>query len=346
MTYRSPRRAATLIWQSGALIALLASTWLIVGVSLNDASASTVAAGRTGFTVLGLMAVSCWSKARNRAATLTAAPATGAGKVRHRWWQTMTLALTGVSAYTALSTAAISLAGPEVPALLLSLTPVVVLAAEGIHTRTRPPGRTVVGTTIAVAGAALFVTHELGGALGRNTALGSLAALGALLSMAFYSLYFAHTHRDHSGPMARHILPIFTVGAIPLAGWAGPEIMAGGAVGWTTTGVLALLGTAVYVPAYLLQHRILAVAGASYSSLIQLAVPPLVALTSTASGLTAAPAPVQIIGMALTSTGMYIFIRSKLTSSPQTTNRIPSGHGRSDTGCGPGDRFDHDDRNS
>ncbi|WP_177227246.1 DMT family transporter [Nonomuraea pusilla] len=301
-----------LIWQSVALVVLLASTWLIVEASLRDASTAIVSAGRTGFTVLGLLALTWWSPAG-------AAPVTKDTKeARYRWWQVVLLALTGVTAYTVLSTVAISLAGPALPALALSLTPAVVLIAESVLLRTWPPPRTIAGTAIAVAGAVLYMIPRLAGTVGADVALGSLVALAAMFSMAFYGLYFSRTSRGYQGPMAPRILPIFAVGTIPLGAWAAADIAAGERVSWAALGMLVVLGVVVYVPAYLLQHRILLTGGPSYSALLGLAVPPLVGVSSALLQLAGAPAPTQLAGMGLTLAGMALVVRSKLAQPKES----------------------------
>lgn len=145
----------------------------------------------------------------------------------------MLLALTGVTAYTALSTVAINLAGPVLPTLVMMLTPAVVLVAEGMLARTRPPIPTIVGTAVAIVGAVLYVTPRLGGTLGRDVTLGALFAVAAMLSMAFYGIYFAQVNRNYRGAMAPRILPVFAVGTIPLAVWATADFAAGGTVSWS-----------------------------------------------------------------------------------------------------------------
>ncbi|MFF1353306.1 DMT family transporter [Streptomyces sp. NPDC058297] len=300
---------ALLAWQSAALVVLLTSTWLIVQASLRGASTATVSAGRTGFTVLGLLALTWWSASRT--APAGEALPVAAPSPPCRWWQVAILALTGVTAYTLLSTVAISLAGPALPALGMSLTPAVVLLAEGVMARKWPPVRTIVGTVVAVAGAVLYAVPRLAGNLGHQVALGSLVAVAALLSMAFYGIYFERVNRGYRGAMAPRIRPIFAVGTVPLAIWA---LIAGGEVGWATLGMLALLGIVVYVPAYLLQHRILLVGGPSYSALLGLAVSPLVGVSSAMLHLAGAPAPLQIAAMAVTVAGMAVVIRGKLAS--------------------------------
>jgi drug/metabolite transporter (DMT)-like permease len=221
------------------------------------------------------------------------------------------LAATGVTAYTICSTVAIALAGPALPSLVLALSPAVVLIAEAALTRTRPPVRTLAGTLVAVAGALLYVIPRLAGTLGNEVALGAVFAVAAMLSMAFYTLYFARVNRGYEGPMARRIVPIFAIGTLPLALWAAIDLARGSAVTWTAVGLLAVLGIVIYVPAYLLQHRILLTAGPSYYALLGLATPPLVGFSSAVLHLAGVPTPVQIAGVALTVLGMVVILRRK-----------------------------------
>jgi drug/metabolite transporter (DMT)-like permease len=218
------------------------------------------------------------------------------------------LAATGVTAYTMLSTIAIDLAGPVLPTLVLALTPAAVLVGESALARRAPSARTVAGTVLAVSGAVVYVLPRLGGTPGPDVALGAAFALAAMLSMAFYGVYFARVNRGYRGAMAPRILPVFAAGTIPLAVWAAAAIAAGETVSWSAIGLLAVLGVVIYVPVYLLQHRIIVVAGASYAALLGLATPPLVGVSSALLHLAAAPAPVQIAGMAITVAGMAVVL--------------------------------------
>src|SRR5690242_18549327 len=92
--------------ESAAQVLLLTATWLVVGTALHSASPAVVAAGRTAFTVAGLLVLTRFSITTN-----------------YRWWQITLLAATGVTAYTLLSTIAIALAGPALPSLVLALMP-------------------------------------------------------------------------------------------------------------------------------------------------------------------------------------------------------------------------------
>ncbi|MFD3448444.1 hypothetical protein ACFDTO_28000 [Microbacteriaceae bacterium 4G12] len=312
----APRRHAwALTASSVALVVLLAATWLVVGASLREASPAVVAAGRTAFTVAGLAALTAWLSARDVAPSRAypAAPGSAAAARRsaarpYRRGEVLLLAGTGVSAYTVFSTVAIDLAGPVLPTLVLALTPAAVLAGESALARTVPTVRTIAGTALAVSGAVAYVLPRLTGTLGRDVALGSVFALAAMLSMAFYGLSFARVNRGYRGPMAPRILPVFAVGSVPLLAWATVAVAGGERVGWVTAGLLALLGIGIYVPVYLLQHRIIVDAGASYAALLGLATPPLVGVSSALLHLAAVPGPVQISGIALTVVGMAVVL--------------------------------------
>ncbi len=118
----APSRRTGIGWASVALVILLASTWLVVSASLHGASTAIVSGGRTGFTVLGLLVLTRITHARGvRSDRVEARP--------YRWWQVLLLGLTGVTAYTVLSTAAIRFAGAALPTLIMSLTPAVILVA-------------------------------------------------------------------------------------------------------------------------------------------------------------------------------------------------------------------------
>ncbi len=308
------RRAPGLAASSVALVVLLTATWLVVGTSLLEASAAVVSAGRVAFTVAGLAALTAGLSARASSPSASpAAPGSAApdsvGAVRpYRTREVVLLAATGVTAYTVFSTVAIALAGPVLPTLVLALTPAAVLAGEAALARAVPPARTIAGTALAVAGAVAYVLPRLGGTLGGDVALGAGCALAAMLSMAFYGVFFARLNRGHRGPMAPRILPVFAVGSVPLLAWAAVAVAGGEWIGGATVGLLALLGIGIYVPVYLLQHRIIVVAGASYAALLGLATPPLVGISSALLGLAAVPGPVQVAGVALTVAGMAVVL--------------------------------------
>ena len=305
----SKTRSTRLALESIALVVLLAATWVIAGLALQGAGIGVVSAGRTGFAALGLLLLVLLShRGETRFAPAASPPR---APRRYSWWQLGVLSITGVAGYTLLSTLAIALAGPTIPSLVLALSPVVVLLLESALNRVRVRPLVLLATVAAVMGAGLYVAPRLGGSPAPGVVWGVLAAVGAMLSMSAYGLYFAHVNRGYRGPMTPRILPIFALGCVPLVLWAVVEVSGGGRVELVTLAALALLGLGIYVPAYLVQHRIILTAGPPYAALLGLAVPPLVGVASAAFGLSALPAPVQIAGIVLTLVGMVAVIRMK-----------------------------------
>lgn len=217
----------------------------------------------------------------------------------------------------------------------MALSPALVLVIEAALAKVRVSLPALAATCVAIAGAALYVIPRLAGSAGpagsagsagSDTVLGILAAIGAMISMAVYGLYFAHVNRRYEGPLSARLLPIFVLGSLPLVLWAAVEAIIAGSVDLPSLAVLAFLGTVVYVPAYLLQHRILLSAGPAYTSLLGLAVPPLVGVVSALQGIAAPPEPIQLAGMGLTLLGMVGVIRLKFAERRSRTApvRTPS----------------------
>ncbi|BDZ51384.1 hypothetical protein GCM10025867_36250 [Frondihabitans sucicola] len=121
------------------------------------------------------------------------------------------------------------------------------------------------------------------------------------------------------------ILPVFAVGSIPLAGWAAADVAGGARPTWATVGLLAGLGIVIYVPASVLQHRILLARGPSYSALLGLAVPPVVGASSVALHLSGPPSPAEVAGTIATILGMTFVVRQgHRFLVPRTGNMDPA----------------------
>ncbi|MBK0331770.1 hypothetical protein I8D64_10170 [Brachybacterium sp. MASK1Z-5] len=306
-----------------ALVVLLASTWILVAIALQDAPVPLVSAGRSVFVVMGLGVLASLASRRGRtggeqdpavssmdaAPAVPTAPAVPAMPAR----TTVLLALTGVTGYTVASTAAIALAGPDMPALILTLGPAVVMAMEAASGSTRAHRREVVATLAAVAATALYVAARPGGgAGGGHPFAGAVCALAAMLLISWYGVAFARANRGFSGSMARRILPIHAIGVIPLMLWAAAAMLGGDRLTLRALLVLVLLGIVVYVPVYLLQHRIIVRAGATFNALLGLVVPILVGVVSTLLGMTAPPGSLQwCAGLAaLAAMGVVVISRT------------------------------------
>lgn len=285
------------------LVLLLASTWILVALTLTGTSVAVASAGRTVFTVGGLALLSALVTRRQGAGT--------GGRVavpRMRRGTTVILALTGVSAYTIFSTAAIHFAGAAVAALIMVGTPLTVMVVEAALDRRSPGVWFLAVALVAMAGAALYVIQKPPGENGESLGLGIAAGVAGMASMAWYGVHFARANAGYSGPMAPRILPIFGFGCLPLLVWAGADLLGGGTITPGALFSLVILGVVVYVPAYLLQHRILAAAGATYSALLGLAVPPVVGAAAALAGLGPWPSPGQWAATALTLSAVVLVV--------------------------------------
>ncbi|WP_172191169.1 hypothetical protein [Actinomyces faecalis] len=217
------------------------------------------------------------------------------------------LSLTGVSGYTALSTLAVSNGGTVLPSLIVSTGPLWVLALTSTLDRSRPRRLALVGTVVSVAGTIGFLL--LGGSgLMSVSWLAAALATAAVVSMACYSVHFAHLTRTYHGPMAPVILPIYGWGLVPLSVWAALELARGHRLTLQAFIVLAALGLLVYLPVYLIQHRLLASVGAHTVSLLGLTVTPLVALETGLLRLGPWPGGSQWLMVGLTVLGMAMVI--------------------------------------
>lgn len=285
-----------------ALVFLLSLTWLAVRVALDGTSTAIVSGGRVGFTVVALQLLTVHHR---RSGARADGDARQAGSPPLRHWQAAALSVAGVSGYTALSTVAVRVSGTLLPALIVSTGPLWVLALVSLRQRRAPGGAKALGTLLAVAGGALFLLARSQGAheSSAHSALGALLAVAAVLLMSVYTVAFAALTRGYRGPMAPVITPIYAWGMVPLAVWVLIDLLHGTRLTPTAVLVLAALGLLIYLPVYLIQHRLLAEVGAHPVSLLSLAVSPLVAVETAGLGLGAWPSALQWLAVAITLAG-------------------------------------------
>ncbi len=307
-----PTTTRRLVVLTVALVLLLSLTWLAVRVALDGTSTAVVSAGRVGFTVVALWLLSaCHARGDRRRAGAPegVGPARPVGPLRP--WQAAALSVAGVSGYTALSTVAVRVSGTLLPSLIVSTGPLWVLTLVCLRRRSAPGKVKALGTLLAVAGGALFLlagsqgpqTQAVPNAPGATGALGALLAVGAVVLMSVYTVCFAALTRGYREPMAPVITPVYAWGLVPLAVWALVDLTRGARLTASAVAVLAALGLLVYLPAYIIQHRLLADVGAHPVSLMGLAVSPLVAVETAVLGLGGWPSLLQWLAVAVTLAG-------------------------------------------
>lgn len=307
-----PTTTRRLVVLTVALVLLLSLTWLAVRVALDGTSTAVVSAGRVGFTVVALWLLSACHARRDRrraGAPEGVGPARPVGPLRP--WQAAALSVAGVSGYTALSTVAVRVSGTLLPSLIVSTGPLWVLALVCLRRRSAPGKVKALGTLLAVAGGALFLlagsrgpqAEAVPSAPGATGVLGALLAVGAVVLMSVYTVCFAALTRGYRGPMAPVITPVYAWGLVPLTVWALVDLARGARLTASAVAVLAALGLLVYLPAYIIQHRLLADVGAHPVSLMGLAVSPLVAVETAVLGLGGWPSLVQWLAVAVTLAG-------------------------------------------
>ncbi|PWH07498.1 hypothetical protein DEO23_02390 [Brachybacterium endophyticum] len=156
-----------------ALVLLLASTWILVALALQDAPVALVSAGRSVFVVAGLGVLSAFAAGASRSPGAADEARERTDPLSPR--TVIALALTGVSGYTIASTAAIALAGPDMPALILTLGPAVVMALEASTGTVRAQRSEVVAILVAVVATALYVALRPAGGEGGGHPLAGAA---------------------------------------------------------------------------------------------------------------------------------------------------------------------------
>ncbi|MFI1092499.1 DMT family transporter [Streptomyces sp. NPDC020917] len=296
---------------AGGLVALLSLTWLLSGALVARAEPFAVAAGRATSSFVGLSLVAAARSATRRPA-LKAATRRPVGAV--------VLGALGVFGYSAASVWAIGLIGAATTNVILTLLPCMTFLL-GLWLFHEPPGAAaVMGTCVAVASAAAYGLLDHGRGLGirgevtpSRALLGVLAALAAVVAMAFYSHLYGRLAPDTSSLVA---LPsVFGAGATMLL----LPALARGAFGSLTPaqwGEIVLLGCGVYVPAYVIQHELLLRRGPLFTTSVSLAVPFCVRLCTWGLGKAGPPSPLVAVLLLACCCGVLLTL-------PRTRNHTP-----------------------
>jgi len=288
---------------SAALAVLLALTWLVSDLAVGRADPAVVAAGRSGFSALGLCLLAFRGKGALRRSI---------DQVRHRPVALGISGLLGVSVYALGSLTAIDLVGVTVPNLLLATTPCLSLLIGVAFFRKRTSLPAVLGVVAGSAGAALFVaaSFALRSDLPRSALVGGVvAAAVAVLAIAAYGQHYARLSRGHD-PL--DLLPgIFGIGTLVVIVFLVITGRLGGlaALSWLDWGLLALLGVGIYVPVYVLQHQLIHLRGAVFKASISLVVPFLVRFAETTFLGAPLPTPPELLAMIVCVAGVALVIR-------------------------------------
>lgn len=293
------------------LIALLAGTWLLSGALVDTADPLLVAVGRTGVSCVVLAAfAAARSASRTPALTLLARPGL-----------LVPLAFLGFAAYAAGTLLALPRIGTSLTNLVVALMPCATLALGALLFGQRATLRQALGAALATAATAAYA---LRGGTGHLDAAGLLLALAGTLAFAVYGFLYRRRLADVAPSAALPVLlGAATVLLLPfaaLARGASPGQWAG----------IALLGGAVYAPAYLVQHRLILLRGPVYTAAVQLAVPFTVRLGEWGLGMAGAPSATEValLGGALLGISLVTFTRGAVPQqrpgAPRNTRLVGS----------------------
>ncbi|MFJ3956746.1 EamA family transporter [Arthrobacter sp. NPDC090010] len=308
---RPPGTVAVALMTAG-LALLLALTWIFSGLAVEQAEPATVAAGRSFFSCVGILFLAGRSR----------------GAMRRSWdlvrTRTPSLLLSGalgVAVYALASLSAIALLGISVPNLLLTSTPLLTLGLGALFFRARPVLAAVLGALLATLGAAGYVLLSLQAnddVPETQLLTGVLLALGAAAAMAVYGLHYARLSQGHD-PV--DLLPgIFGYGTVLLLAVLAMTGQLGelGRLAPESWLLLVLLGVVIYVPVYVLQHRLIHARGAMYTATISLLVPFVVRFLQVLLLGGAWPSLPEWLTMILCVAGVLLVIRHPARSAVRT----------------------------
>ncbi|AJT41489.1 DMT family transporter [Psychromicrobium lacuslunae] len=285
-----------------ALALLLAATWILSGVLVEHNEAQTVAAGRSLFSCLGLLLIALRSRgALQRSVAM----------VVHRPLALLISGLLGVSIYALFSLYAISSVGTSVTNLVIAMAPALSLVFGVLFFRQRSGWMAVTAVLVAVAGAAIYVLGSFdSSATDQSTWLwGVAAALLAVCSIALYGQHYAGISKGHKP--SDLLLGIFCFGTVVLL-----LVMA---VNGSLAGFLSIapidwlwffvLGVLIYVPVYIIQHRLIHEKGAVFTATVSLAVPFVVRAAEVLIFGKPWPNGAEIVGLLLCVAGIAVVVR-------------------------------------
>ncbi|MDQ8707938.1 DMT family transporter [Streptomyces sp. LHD-70] len=285
---------------SAALAVLLTGTWLLSGALAASTPPMAVAAGRTGFCFVALMAV----------AVATGTGRAGVRAAARRPGTAVLLGFLGFFAYAAGTLGAMPLIGTSRTNVVVTLLPCLSFVLGVMFFRERAGARKAVGTMAAAAAACGYAMVNGGTSAGTTEvaqfATGVGLAFAATLGFALYGFVYRRGLADVA-PLAA--LPVIlgpaTVMLLPLALPALDEVAAEQWLG------IAVLGVLVYAPAYVVQHRLILLRGPLFTAAVQLVVPFLVRISGWALGIEPAPGAQELALLAVCCAGIWLVVSDR-----------------------------------
>jgi drug/metabolite transporter (DMT)-like permease len=291
---------------TAAFAVLLGLTWIFSGLAVDRSSPDVVAAGRSFFSCLGIMLL----LTRDRGALRRSV-----GMIRKRPFALLLSGLLGVAIYAFGSLQAIGLLGVSVPNLLVATTPCLSMIIGILWFAKRGNPRAWAGIALATVGAAGYVLGSF--ALGRHLGwplvlLGLGCGIAAVISIAFYGQHYARIAAGHD-PL--DLLPgIFGFGTLILLVLLAVtgRLSAIFHIDLVTLLLLVVLGVAIYVPVYVLQHQLIHLRGAVYMAAVSLVVPFIVRAMEIVFLHAALPNLVEVASMIICVAGVALVVRHPL----------------------------------
>lgn len=283
---------------------LWSSSWVLIRWGLDDENLSPLVFAGIRYLLAAsvlIALVAATPRFRREVASLTG----------RRWGQLALLGLVFVAVAQGAQFVAIGAQPAASTSLVLSLTPLLVVASSAIALAERPATRQVIGAALIVLGAVVYFSGDLG-----FSAIGLIASVVGLVANAVGSLMGRGLNRDRAtSPLVVTVVSM-SAGAAALVGAGvlseGWPVISGRA--WLIIIWLALVNTAL---AFTLWNRSLRILSATESAAINNTMLIQIALLAWLF-LDEVPAIADIVGMLAVSAGVYLAQRHRVGSDPGT----------------------------
>ncbi|MFE7468642.1 DMT family transporter [Streptomyces sp. NPDC057499] len=273
------------------LVLLLSGTWLLSGALVTGTDPLIVAVGRTAVCCAVLTAVAA-ARADGRAELRRVAARPGT---------VWLLGLLGFAGYAAGTLLAVSRIGTSLANIVVALLPCATVAVGALFFGERSGFRKALGAVLACVAAAGYAA--LGAGAGNADGTGLLLVAGATVAFAVYGFLY---RERMSGLPPLTVLPVLLAAATCLLLPMALPALVSRPPTPAAIGGIALLGGAVYAPAYLVQHRLILLRGPVFTAAVQLAVPFTVRLGDWALGSAPAPSAAELLLLAVCCGGIAL----------------------------------------